>query len=191
MILLIQIFPAHCLPVRRWICPDISTSKKPRLRRSAEDGLTCLSSCTSLSRRSRPIRSSTIFGSSQGGCVTGVPGDKDAISIVWHGGTKTWTANWVVITNCNPRAIELGDPVSFQFTEDGVKVRVALDDLLTATDENGTLIWHAGVRRMPFSGTGFVTVAVDYAPDVVEFNPSPPPILLILRTPPPGSLVRA
>ena len=122
------------------------------------------------------------FWQFEGGCVTGEPGDKDAISIAWHGDTKTWSANWIVITNCNPRAIAMGDPIPFEFAEDGVKVRVALADLLTATEETGTLIWHAGVRRVPFiytinTGSGPVqithTVAVDYAPDVVELVPAP------------------
>lgn len=120
----------------------------------------------------------------EGGCVgpNPQPGDKAAISIVWRSGTKTWTANWYVITNCNPRAIaEAGSIPDWNFTSDGVKVRVALSDLLTATNDVGTLIWHAAVRRVPFiytlsDGTEIGnTVAADYAPDVVEFNPTPPP----------------
>ena len=63
---------------------------------------------------------------------------------------------------------------------DGVKVRVALADLLTATDENGTLVWHAAVRRVPFiyppgctetlPPNCWNTTAADYAPDVVKFD---------------------
>ena len=113
----------------------------------------------------------------EGGCVEPAPGNKSAISIVWRdwgGGTMEWRANWLEITNCNPRTIITGDPVPFEFTEDGVKVRVALDDLLTATDPGEPLIWHAGVRRMPFTHPVFNTVGVDYAPDVIEFNPFSP-----------------
>jgi hypothetical protein len=120
-----------------------------------------------------------------GGCVgpNPQPGDKDAINVVWSGGT--WSAYWVVITNCSPRTLENGDPVPFEFTEDGVKVRVALDDLLTATSEEGTLEWFAAVRRVPFIYTISPppvrithTVPVDFAPDVQAFNPTPPPVLI-------------
>jgi len=94
----------------------------------------------------------------------------------------------VEILSCIPRAIQPGDPVPFQFTEDGVKVRVALDDLKTAIDPGEPLIWHAGVRRIPFIFGDFATVAVDYAPDVVELVP-PLCTSIILKTPPPGSRV--
>jgi hypothetical protein len=123
------------------------------------------------------------FWQFNGGCVTGEPGDKSAISIAWHGDANTWSANWIVIKNCDPRQTELGASITdWNFTEDGIKVRVALADLLTAMDETETLVWHAGVRRVPFiyvistpSGPVQITdtVAVDYAPDVVEFVPPP------------------
>lgn len=118
----------------------------------------------------------------EGGCVTGQPGGKAAINVVWnYQGSQQWTAFWVNITSCDPRKIDIGDPVPFIFTPDGVKVRVALDDLLTATNEEGTLEWYAAVRRVPFiytlpDGPTFSnTVPVDLAPDVTAFNPTPPP----------------
>ena len=110
------------------------------------------------------------FWQFEGGCVEGSNVDKAGVSITWNG--STWTANWFVILSCNPRTVDLGDPVPFQFTDDGVKVRVTLDDLKSAIDPDGQLIWHAGVRRIPFiytvEGITYNTVAVDYAPDVVE-----------------------
>jgi hypothetical protein len=117
----------------------------------------------------------------EGGCIKTQPPTL-GISIQWKdwgAGTWEWRANWVEITSCaDPRAIEIGLPVPFKFTKDGVKVRVALSDLLTAADETGTLIWHAAVRRVPFiytiDATSFRTVAVDYAPDVLSLvDPSP------------------
>jgi hypothetical protein len=122
----------------------------------------------------------------QGGCVGNPPetGTKAAISIVWHGATKTWTANWYVISNCNPRQITEAESIAdWNFTTDGVMVRVALDDLLEATDDGRTLVWHAAVRRVPFvytlnDGTEIKnTVAVDYAPDVVELIDTPPYVI--------------
>lgn len=118
----------------------------------------------------------------KGGCIDPTLEDKPAISIEWKdwgAGTWEWGANWVKITSCNPRAIVIGDPVPFKFTRYGVKVRVALSDLLTATDETGKLIWHAAVRLVPFIysiNTVQITrtVAVDFAPDVVELASSSP-----------------
>jgi len=117
----------------------------------------------------------------QGGCVTGNPGDKAAVNVVWSGGT--WSAYWVVIANCSPRILERGDPVPFKTIWNTVMVQVLLDDLLTAANKEGTLEWYAAVRRVPFIYTiGNVpithTVPVDFAPDVEAFNPSPPPILI-------------
>jgi len=117
----------------------------------------------------------------QGGCVTGNPGDKAAVNVVWSGGT--WSAYWVVIANCSPRILERGDPVPFKIIWNTVMVQVLLDDLLTAANKEGTLEWYAAVRRVPFIYTiGNVpithTVPVDFAPDVEAFNPSPPPILI-------------
>jgi hypothetical protein len=98
--------------------------------------------------------------------------------VAWDG--DTWSANWFVITSCNPRTIVFGNPVPFQFTEDGIKVRVALSDLLAnGTVPGAPLVWFAGVRRLPFAHSTFThTVPVDVAPDVEAFNPTPPPILL-------------
>jgi len=70
----IQVFSAPCLPVRRRICLDISTSRPPRLPRSVKDGLTCLSRCMNLSPLRRQISSSTIFGSSREGASSISPG---------------------------------------------------------------------------------------------------------------------
>lgn len=121
----------------------------------------------------------------QGGCVNSQPGDKDAINVVWNGGTKTWSAYWVVITKCNPRTLDKGDPVPFKIIWNTVMVQVLLDDLATAIDPNfGYLEWYAAVRRVPFiyMPLGYPnfphTVPVDFAPDVEAFNPSPPPILI-------------
>lgn len=128
------------------------------------------------------------FWQFKGGCVDPQPGNKDSISIVWkqwEDGTWEWRASWYVITGCDPREIEVGDPIQFKFIEDGVKVRVPLDELLTAADPNEPLIWHAGVRRIPFiyQPPGYPefphTAAVDYLPDVIEFldcglPPTPP-----------------
>ncbi len=115
----------------------------------------------------------------QDGCVVPSPTDKTSISVVWDGDTQTWSANWFVITSCNPRTIIEGDPVPFGFTEDGVKVRVLLSDLLPSGASPESLLWFAAVRRLPFSHPTFKrTVPVDVAPDVIAFNPTPPPVLI-------------
>ncbi len=116
----------------------------------------------------------------QDGCVVPSPTNKTSISVVWDGDTETWSANWFVITSCSPRTIVQGDPVPFQFTEDGVKVRVLLSDLLPNGPSPGTpLLWYAAVRRLPFVHPTFTrTVPVDFAPDVQAFNPTPPPVLI-------------
>lgn len=123
------------------------------------------------------------FWQFKGGCVDPQSGNKDSISIVWKdwgSGTREWKAYWYVITSCDPRTIAVSDPVSFEFIEDGVKVRVALEELLTAADPDEPLIWHAGVRRVPFvyQPDGYPpfphTTAVDYLPDVIEFSANPP-----------------
>lgn len=128
------------------------------------------------------------FWQFEGGCVDPKPGNKDSISIVWKdwgGGTWESRAHWSVITDCDPRTTEIGDPVPFEFIEDGVKVRVPLDQLMTAADSGQPLLWHAGVRRIPFiyQPPGYPefphTAAVDYLPDVIEFldcglPPTPP-----------------
>jgi hypothetical protein len=120
------------------------------------------------------------FWQFQDGCTVPSPTDKDGIRVHWDGDAQTWSANWFVITSCNPRDVVQGDPVTFQFTEDGVKVQVTLSELLENGSSPGSPIeWYAGVRRLPFSHPTFTrTVPVDVAPDVVEFNPDPPPALL-------------
>ena len=128
------------------------------------------------------------FWQFKGGCVDPQPGNKDSISIVWQdwGSGMEWRAYWYEITQCEPdRQILRGDPVPFEFIEDGVKVRVPLDELLTAADPDKPLVWHTGVRRIPFiyHPPGYPefphTTAVDYLPDVIEFldcglPPTPP-----------------
>lgn len=110
----------------------------------------------------------------QDGCVVPSPTDKDGVRVHWDGNTATWSANWFVITSCSPRTIVQGNPVPFVFTEDGVLVRVSLSELLTRA--GSSLQWFAGVRRLPFVHPVFShTVAVDLAPDVLQFNPTPPP----------------
>lgn len=123
----------------------------------------------------------------EGGCVVFDPNNpnKAGIQVVWTkwpDGITEWRANWFVITECTPdRKIGLGDSVPFQFTGDGIKVRVPLSVLLTAKDPGEPLFWFAAVRRVPFiytlpDGTTFSnTVPVDLAPDVTAFNPTPPP----------------
>ncbi len=123
-----------------------------------------------------------------GGCIGGQPGAKDAIIVLWNYPTpQEWTAVWGVIMSCSPDRVinvDYAHPLPLTFTPDGVKVRVPLADLLTAADEAGTLVWHAAIRRVPFIyitplGTQFThTTAVDYAPDVFEFNPTPPPYVI-------------
>ena len=69
--------------------------------------------------------------------------------------------------------------LSVEFTADGVKVRVALADLLTATDPGEPLPWYAAVRRMAFNHPTFTnTVPVDFAPNIMSINPSPPPTFI-------------
>jgi len=115
----------------------------------------------------------------EGGCFNNVPGDKDGIRVKWDG--DVWSANFFVITGCNPRTIDQGDPVDFRFTEDGVRVRVALDDLL---GDRTSLPWFALVRRLPFVHPIFThTTPVDVAPDVFAFNPTPPPALITPEDP--------
>ena len=115
----------------------------------------------------------------EGGCFNNVPGDKDGIRVKWDG--DVWSANFFVITGCNPRTIDQGDPVDFRFTEDGVRVRVALDDLL---GDRTSVPWFALVRRLPFIHPIFThTTPVDVAPDVFAFNPTPPPALITPEDP--------
>jgi len=87
-----------------------------------------------------------------------------------------------VIEQCIPERVinvDYANPLPLTFTADGVKVRVPLADLLTAADGTGTLTWHAAVRRVPViyytdenKTVQYISTAVDYAPDVVEFNPT-------------------
>lgn len=120
------------------------------------------------------------FWQFQDGCTVPSPTDKDGIRVVWHGDTDTWSANWYVIESCNPRARVIGDPVPFEFTEDGVKVQVTLSDLLANGGTPGAPIeWYAGTRRLSFEHPTFThTVPTDVAPDVSAFNPTPPPEII-------------
>lgn len=123
------------------------------------------------------------FWQFEGGCVPSSPetppplGDKAGIHVSWINGE--WVAQWLEIESCSPRVSVPGDPVPFVFTEDGIRVRVSLNDLLTAIDTSGQFLWHTGVRLVPFSGTPFAnSVAVDNAPNVFAFKdpfPTAPP----------------
>ena len=132
------------------------------------------------------------FWQFEGGCVEDQPGSKDGVRVGWDG--SAWAANWYVITDCDPRRAEAGDPVPFEFTNDGVKVRVTLEELAAAVDlQTGQIKWHAGVRRIPFiyHPDGYpefpYTTAVDYAPDVIAFidcgDPPTPPCFSNPETP--------
>lgn len=122
-----------------------------------------------------PVPFLAYFWQFQDGCVMPSPTDKEGIRVRWDG--DMWSANWFTVTSCNPRTIVQGDPVPFAFTSDGVFVRVSLADLLTLGGPS--LNWFAGVRRLSFSHPTFTrTVAVDVAPDVIAFNPAPPPIVI-------------
>jgi len=123
------------------------------------------------------------FWQFQDGCVEPSPTDKDGIRVHWDG--AAWNANWYVITSCNPRHIVQGDPVDFVFTDDGVRVRVSLEDLLTRGG-GVPMTFYAGTRRLPFEHPVFTrTIPVDVAPDVNQLNPSPPPILIHPQVPAP------
>ncbi len=115
----------------------------------------------------------------EGGCAAPDLGkNKGGIQVVWTkwpDGITEWRANWFVITRCTPtREIEIDEVtvVPFIFTEDGVKVQVALGELLTAIDPGEPLLWVASVRRIPFIRPPFTrTVPVDLAPDIQAFTP--------------------
>ena len=110
----------------------------------------------------------------QDGCTEPSPTDKNAIFVYWDGNTNTWSGYWSVITSCNPRSVIIGAPVQFKFTDDGIKVRVSLDDLIT--EEGQTLKWYAGVRRLPFVHPFFIhTWPLDVAPRVIDVNYSTTP----------------
>lgn len=110
----------------------------------------------------------------QDGCLVPTPTNKSGISVYWKNADQMWYANWYILTSCNPRTIIEGPPVPYRFTEDGVKVRVLLSDLLTGGTEPGSpLSWYATVRRLPFKHDTFTnTQPVDVAPDVVTFDGS-------------------
>ena len=123
------------------------------------------------------------FWQFEGGCVA--PPDKlkkAGVSFTWNVNVGAWKANWYVIDKCIPRVAVQGDEItSFEFTADGVKVRVSLDDIKEALDEDGKLTWHAGVRWVPFIYPNgceppgcWNSVAVDYVPDVLELLPCVP-----------------
>jgi hypothetical protein len=115
----------------------------------------------------------------EGGCaVPNLGVNKAGVQVVWNtwpDGITEWRANWFVITQCTPvREIDIDEVtmVPFKFTEDGIKVQVALSDLLTAKDPGEPLFWFAAIRRIPFIRPPFThTVPVDFAPDVEAFTP--------------------
>lgn len=114
------------------------------------------------------------FWQFEGGCANWVEGNKAGVNVVWNESVGEWRANWYEVTSCSPRTIILAGPVPFEFTEDGIKVRVALDDILTAIDPGEPLVWHVGIRRIPFIYPDFsYTMGVDFAPDIIEFKPPP------------------
>jgi hypothetical protein len=117
------------------------------------------------------------FWQFQDGCVHPSPSDKDGIRVLWDG--NMWFAHWYVVTGCNPRTVAQGNRIErLDFTEDGLRVRVALAELLTQVGST-PLLWFAGVRRLPFIHPVFTaTLALDVAPDVFAFNPAPPPPLV-------------
>jgi hypothetical protein len=127
------------------------------------------------------------FWQFEGGCVPPVPGtepspgDKAGIHVTYSciDGECKWRATWLEITSCSPREFSLGDPAPFVFTENGIRVRVGLGDLLTAIDTHGQFLWHTGVRLVPFGSPVFInSVAVDNAPNVFAFRepfPTSPP----------------
>jgi len=113
-------------------------------------------------------------------CLFPTPGKvyKDCVVVWWDPDVGHWQGNWRVITSCDPRTIEPGDPVEFRFTKDGVRARVKQDDLMLATSGD-KIIWHAAVRRLPFVFAGYPnTIPVDVAPDVLALNSEPPPFML-------------
>ena len=116
----------------------------------------------------------------QDGCVTPSPTDKNGLTIYWNGTTQMWAAYWYVVKSCNPITVELGASVPFEFTADGIKARVALSDLLANGPSPGSpLEWHAAARLIPTSHPTFkYTVPVDFAPNVMAFNPAPPPTFI-------------
>lgn len=85
----------------------------------------------------------------------------------------------------------MGDEVSFEFIEDGLKVRLPLEELMTAADETETLKWHVGVRRLSFANPDFSnTVGVVMPPMSLSSVPSPRTPLFIPKNIPAGSHVR-
>ena len=126
------------------------------------------------------------FWTFDNGCVGGQPGptNKDGVRINWNG--SIFTANWFVITNCNPREIDIGAPIGFSFSSDrkAVKVQADICELVARVGES--LTWHAGVRRVGFGNVDFPnSIAVDTAPDVIAFNPNPPPQVINPENPAP------
>jgi hypothetical protein len=127
------------------------------------------------------------FWQFEGGCVPPdsetppSPGDKAGIHVTYSCivGECKWRATWLEITSCSPREFSFGDAVPFVFTENGVRVRVPLDELLTAINTDGDFLWHTGVRLVSFSNQVFQnSMAVDNAPNVFAFRepfPSSPP----------------
>lgn len=125
-----------------------------------------------------PVPFISYYWQFQEGCVEPSPTDKSSIVVWWDGNTNTWSAHWFVITSCNPRRIIMGDSVPFQFTDDGIKVRVPLDDLITTEGES--LKWFTGVHRLPFVHGVFThTWPTDVAPCVIDldYTTTPPSVV--------------
>jgi hypothetical protein len=124
-----------------------------------------------------PVQFVSYYWQFQDGCTEPSPTDKNAIFVYWDGNTNTWSGYWSVITSCNPRSVIIGAQVQFKFTDDGIKVRVSLDDLIS--NESQSLKWYAGVRRLPFVHPKFThTWPLDVAPRVIDINSSPPPFAI-------------
>ena len=127
----------------------------------------------------------------EGGCVT-EPEEpqKDNIAVHWHEDFGWW-AQWGEILTCVPREVQVGDPIEdFSITGAEVRVQVELDDLMLAVGPEEELLWHAGVRRLPFvwklDGVHkWKTITVDVAPNVIVLvDPGPPPDIVAQPDPP-------
>lgn len=124
------------------------------------------------------------FWQFENGCIGGQPGptDKDAVHIGWNG--SNFRAEWVVIKNCAPREMEIGPAIPFRFSNERRTVSVQVDLCDLAARAGDPLLWWAGTRRLPFAHPTFThTVPVDMAPDILAFNPSPPPPIILPEEP--------
>lgn len=108
----------------------------------------------------------------ENGGIGGQPGptDTDDARVVWNG--TEFTANWMVITDCNPRTVEEGPAIPFSFSSERKTVTVQVDICDLAARAGNPLEWWAGVRRLPFVHPTFTdTVPVDVVPNIFAFNP--------------------